>query len=111
MNSITLMGRITKDLELKYSNNNKPYCNFCLAVKRKEKDEVDFINCTVWNKQAENLVKYQNKGSRILVNGSLRIEKINEKTYSRVIVSELSFIDYKEKENSTNNEYDDNFPF
>jgi single-strand DNA-binding protein len=84
MNSINLVGRITKDLELKFTSNNKPVCEFNLAVNRaftnqNGEKEADFITCQVWNGQAENLTKYQGKGSLIGVNGSLRVDQYQDK--------------------------------
>lgn len=69
-NRTILVGRISTDLELRYTGNNKPYCRFNLAVNRMN-EGTDFITIVVWNKQAENLVEYQNKGSLILVDGSI----------------------------------------
>lgn len=69
-NKVTLVGRISTDLELRQTNNDKSYCRFNLAVNRMN-EGTDFITVVVWNKQAENLVKYQNKGSLVLVDGSI----------------------------------------
>lgn len=79
MNSINLVGRITKDLELKYTQSNKPVCEFSLAVNRIGQEQADFITCQVWNGQAENLSKYQGKGSLIGVVGSLRVDTFKDK--------------------------------
>lgn len=79
MNNVTIIGRITKDLELRTTNNEKSVCEFTLAVNRKGSEGTDFITCVVWNKPAENLVKYQGKGSLIAVSGSLRVEKYQDK--------------------------------
>lgn len=69
-NKVVLVGRISTDLELRQTNNGKSYCRFNLAVNRMN-DGTDFIIITVWNKQAENIVQYQSKGSLILVEGSI----------------------------------------
>lgn len=71
MNNIVLIGRITKDPELKYTNNGKGNTRFTLAVQR-NKDETDFINCVAWEKTAENIAEYFKKGSQIAVQGSIR---------------------------------------
>ena len=71
MNNIVLIGRITKDPELKYTNNGKGNTRFTLAVQR-NKDETDFINCVAWEKTAENTAEYFKKGSQIAVQGSIR---------------------------------------
>ena len=74
MNQVIITGRITKKLELRYTNNNNPVCEFNLAVNRIGSEEADFINCTLFGKQAENLTKYQGKGSLIAVAGALRVD-------------------------------------
>ena len=100
MNKVVLVGNISTDLNLKEIGNNK-LCEFSVAVRRDEKT-TDFINCVVWNKQAENLVKYQSKGSKISVLGSLCVDKYQAgdktkyKTYVRV--NEIEFLGSKPKE-------------
>ena len=71
MNNIVLIGRITKDPELKYTNNGNGNTRFTLAVQR-NKEETDFINCVAWEKTAENIAEYFKKGSQIAVQGSIR---------------------------------------
>ena len=56
-NKVTLVGRISTDLELRYTGSNKAYCRFNLAVNRMN-EVTDFIPVTVWGKPAENLVQY-----------------------------------------------------
>ena len=87
MNKIFLIGRITKDLELRNTSKGTPVCEFTLAVNR-DKENTDFITCQVWNKQAENLCKYQGKGSLISVIGELRVEtyEINDKKHYKTYV-------------------------
>lgn len=75
MNNVVLIGRITKDLDLKYINDEKVVCNFDIAVNRIGQEATDFISVAVWGKQAENLVNYQGKGSLIAVEGSVRVDK------------------------------------
>lgn len=100
MNKIWICGNISTELNLKEIGNNK-LCEFSIAVRRDEKT-TDFINCVVWNKQAENLVKYQSKGSKISVIGSLCVDtykagdKTRYKTYVRV--NEIEFLGSKPKE-------------
>ena len=84
MNTVILMGRIAKDLELRYTQNGKAYCRLTLAVDRgmskEKKQEVeekgqptaDFINCVAWNKLAETINRYSGKGKKILVEGSIQ---------------------------------------
>ena len=77
MNKVFLAGRLTKKPELKQTRNGKNVSDFSLALNRGIKDEdgneqVDFINCRCWNKVAENLCKYQDKGSFIIVEGNIK---------------------------------------
>ena len=100
MNKIILIGRITKDLELKYTNNDKAVCNFSIAVNRFGTKETDFFDIVVWNKQAENLVKYQTKGSKVGVVGSLTTRKYETKdgqqrTAYEIMAQEIEFLDSK----------------
>ena len=74
MNSIQLIGRLTAKPEIRFTTGNKAVCEFNLAVNRFG-EGTDFITCQVWNKPAENLVKYQDKGSLIGVSGSYRVDK------------------------------------
>lgn len=70
MNNVSLVGRISK-MEPKTSNSGKHYVFFVLAVDNIRTDDTDWIPCTVWGKDAENMVKYVHKGYRVSVIGSL----------------------------------------
>lgn len=98
-----LIGRITKDLELRHTSNDKVVCDFTLAVNR-DKDNADFINCVVWNNQAENLCKYQGKGSLIAVFGELRVDTYevegNKRYKTYVYVNNIEFLGKKEEKDS-----------
>lgn len=103
MNSINLIGRITKDLELRYTSNNKAVCDFSIAVNRAysgEEKEVDFINIQIWGKQAENLQKYQTKGGLIAISGTLRVDiykdKVDKNKYKTyVLANSIEYISSK----------------
>ncbi|WP_349402078.1 single-stranded DNA-binding protein [Candidatus Phytoplasma solani] len=80
INKVILVGRITKDPELKTHNSDTSYVKFTLAVNRffsnqEENKKTDFINCIVWRKQAENLSRYISKGNLLGIEGSIRVEK------------------------------------
>lgn len=95
-NKVTLVGRISTDLELRYTGSNKAYCRFNLAVNRMN-EGTDFIPVTVWGKPAENLVQYQNKGSLILVDGSISMNNYtdkdgNNRTSFEVMTSNVQFL-------------------
>ena len=103
MNKVLLIGRITKDLELRHTPNDKAVCDFTLAVNR-DKENADFINCVVWNNQAENLCKYQGKGSLIAVFGELRVDTYevegNKRYKTYVYVNNIEFLGKKEEKDS-----------
>lgn len=101
MNKIELMGRLVNDVEL-MKGKTIDYAKFSIAVKRKGKDEVDFVNCIAFGKVAEAIVKYTEKGNRIIVEGSIEIEKYetkegNKSTTFNVIVNDFYFVDFKQK--------------
>lgn len=101
MNNIILSGRLTKKPELKKTQSNKSVCEFSVAVNRGIKDEednyiVDFINCRVWNKLAENLCQYKDKGDYVIVQGKLYIDHYvdkdkNNRITTYVLVENIEF--------------------
>ncbi len=98
MNYVSLLGRLTKDVELKQTSTEKTYCRFSLAVKKEfAKDGADFINCIAWDKRAELLANYFSKGQRVLIQGRLSTssyEVNQEKRYlTDVVVDKISFIE------------------
>ena len=141
MNKVQLIGRITKDIEIKLTSSQTAYCNFTLAVDRRFKDkdgnkQTDFINCVAWKQTAEFINKYFAKGSRIGVCGSIQTrsyEKDGQKVFvTEVVVDEAEFvestakgeapapaikqnvneaIDRYNQSNSSSNEHIGNLPF
>ena len=118
-NSILLTGRITKDLELKQAGQVSKW-DFTLAVDREYVKEgqqkTDFINITVFGKTAENLCKYQGKGSKILVLGALNIDHYQKdgenRTFTKVIANKIEFLDSKKDSSSSMFEAsNDDIPF
>lgn len=98
------IGNITRNLELKYTTTNKAILETNIAIKRGFTDETDFINIQVWGKQAENLAKYCGKGSKIAIDGELRIDSFvgrdGKKVYKTyILVGSVEFLDTKKKEN------------
>ena len=98
MNYVSLLGRLTKDPELKQSSSGKSYCRFSIAVKREfVKDGVDFINCIAWDKRAEFISNYFSKGKRILIQGRLNVNSYEsngeKRTSIDVIVDKADFIE------------------
>lgn len=98
MNQVTLLGRLTKDPELKYSQSGKAFTKFSLAVQREfNRDEVDFINCIAWDKRAETICEYLGKGRKLALQGRLSVrsyEKDGEtKWTTEVIIDKFDFVD------------------
>lgn len=91
MNNVTLVGRLTKDPEIRTTRSGKSTCTFTLAVDRvnKNQQDADFIQCVVWEKQAENLARYQHKGSRIGVEGRIQTRTYDNNEGQRVYVTEV----------------------
>lgn len=107
MNVTVLVGRLTKDPEVKQSTSGKTYTRFTLAVNRPfTKDEVDFINCVVFGKTAEVMNKYVRKGHRIGLTGRLQTNKYEHNGEKRisfdVMVDNIEFLE--NKNNSSNND-------
>ena len=103
MNSVNLIGRITRDIELKKTGNGKSYCGFSIAVER-SKDEADFIPCKAWDATAENISKYFHKGDRIGIGGVLSTRTYEDKGEKRfvmeVLVRSFDFLNSKKSENT-----------
>lgn len=94
MNKVILTGRLTKDVELKYTQgNNTAVANFTLAVNRRFKkegqQEADFISIVVWGKQAEAIANYMRKGSQVAVSGRIETRSYENKEGNRVYVTEV----------------------
>lgn len=114
MNKAILVGRLTKDPELKMTENTKrEVCQFTIAVNRPYTNDdgerkADFINCVVWDKLAENLAKYQHKGNQIAVEGRIQTRNYDDKDGKKVYVTEIfvsniTFLDSKGSNDSVNN--------
>lgn len=99
MNNVSLVGRLTKQVELRYSPNGTPVSTFTIAVNRMKKDEADFINCVCFKKTAENMANFTDKGSQVAVTGSIQTrnyEKDGRKIYvTEVIANQVTFLDSK----------------
>lgn len=89
INQVTLVGRITKQPELKYTASNTAFMKFSLAVQR-DKEHTDFIPCTAWRKTAELLGQYVNKGDMIGVVGSIRTSSYEDINERKVYVVEVN---------------------
>ena len=108
MNQVTLIGRLTKDPELKYTQGGKAVCKFNIAVTREfNREEADFIGCVAWDKRAETIAEYLRKGRRIAIQGRLNVRSYEQngenKWITEVIVDKFDFIDTNS--NSTGGNY------
>ena len=94
LNNISLVGRLTKDVELRYTPSNVAVATFTLAVNRTFKNEngdreADFINCVMWRQQAENLANWAKKGALIGVTGRIQTRSYDNQQGQRVYVTEV----------------------
>ena len=101
MNYIAVMGRITKDIELRHTNSGTPVASFTVAVDRDfDKGKTDFIDCVAWRDKAEFAAKYFRKGSKAVVTGSLQMRDWqdkdgNKRKVAEIVVSSIYFADSK----------------
>ena len=111
LNVITVMGRLTRDPELRRTNSGKPVAGFTVAVDRDyapegQEKETDFIDCVAWNGTAEFVDKYFKKGSMIVVHGRLQIrnwtdKEGNKRKTAEILASNVYFGESKKSSNPT----------
>ncbi|MDG4969280.1 single-stranded DNA-binding protein [Lactococcus lactis] len=94
INNVVLVGRITRDPELRYTPQNQAVATFSLAVNRQFKNangerEADFINCVIWRQQAENLANWAKKGTLIGVTGRIQTRNYENQQGQRVYITEV----------------------
>ena len=130
LNSITIMGRIGKDIELRRTNNGHAVCAFSLAVDRDYKENgnkaTDWINCVAWRQNAEYVSKYGTKGRMVCLESRLQSRSYedknnNKRTAWEVMVNNLYFADKVDTASNTTGdttthefaeiETDDDLPF
>ena len=108
MNLVCLIGRLTKDPELKTTQSGKSVCSFSLAVDGVK--DTDFIDCVAWNKTAENLAKFKKKGEQIAITGRLTTRNYEDRNGNKrkaveVTVNDLQFIGGKSNGETTKTPY------
>ena len=110
MNSINVIGRLTKDIDLRYTDNGTPVAKFGLAVDG-YKDHTNFFSVQVWGKQAENCAKYIGKGRLVGISGELRQERWEKEgqSRSRVVINgrNVKFLDYASEKDQEETAPDD----
>ncbi|CAK1233244.1 Single-stranded DNA-binding protein (Ssb) [Fructobacillus cardui] len=94
INRVVLIGRMTKDLELRYTQSGTAVGSFTLAVNRTFKNndgerEADFINAVIWRKSAENLANFTGKGAQVAIEGRLQTRNYENNQGQRVYVTEV----------------------
>lgn len=109
MNKTILMGRLTRDPEVRYTQTtNKMVVSFTLAVKRRLQEETDFFNIVAWNKTGEVVSKYFKKGRQVVVIGRLQNRQYekdgSKRTVTEVIAEEVYFADSKKENTDVENE-------
>ena len=120
MNKIILLGRLTRDPEVRYTqgDNSMAIAKFSLAVNRRFKKEnepeADFFNCTAFGKQAEFVEKYLKQGTKILLSGRIQNDnytnKEGQKVYSiQIMVEEIEFAESKNNSTSEPSQSNDGF--
>ena len=111
LNHIVLMGRLTRDPELRYTNSNIPVASFSVAVDRdfgrgeNGERQTDFINCVAWRQTGEFVSKYFTKGSMIVVSGRLQIRDYtdrdgNKRTAAEVVADNVYFGESKRRDDN-----------
>lgn len=94
LNSIVLTGRLTKDVDLRYTKSGTAVGSFTIAVDRQFRSangerETDFINCAIWRKSAENLAKFTHKGSLVGIEGHIQTRTYDNAQGNKVYVTEV----------------------
>lgn len=111
INNVVLIGRLTRDAELRYTQSNIAVATFNLAVNRNFKNdngdrEADFINVVMWRQQAENFANWVKKGNLVGITGRIQTRSYDNQQGQRVYVTEVvaeSFQILEKKDNSANN--------
>ena len=113
MNNVVLVGRLTRDVDLKYiQGSGTPVASFTMAVDREfagkdGKKETDFIDIQVWGKSAENCANYISKGSLVAIQGAIRVDSYqdqegNNRKITRVTANRVQFLDSKKDKQESN---------
>ena len=116
MNKIMLIGRLTKDPELRYTQSGTAVASFTLAVDRRFSNqngerETDFINCVAWNKSAEFVANYFHKGKQMALEGRLQVRSYDgndgqRRWVTEVVAEQIEFVGSKSDNAGGNNRQD-----
>lgn len=115
INRVVLVGRLVRDLESRYTQSNKCVANGTMAVNRKftnqqGETEADFINIVIWDKSAENAVKYVGKGSLIGIDGRIQVRSYDaqdgtKRWVTEVIAESVKFLEPKRDSKPTQEQF------
>ena len=116
LNRVVLVGRLTRDPELRYTESGAPVAKFTLAVdrnytKQNGEREVDFIFISAWRNLAENVAKYTTKGSLVALEGKLQVRSYENNEgrtvwHTEVVADNVRFLDSKKKDEQQNDQGD-----
>mgnify|MGYP002527132560 CR=1 FL=1 len=114
-----MIGRLTKEPEIKLTSNQTQFCNFTIAVDRRFKDangqrQADFINCVAWKNTAVFIQKYFHKGNRIGLTGSIQTRSFDDQNgqkrfVTEVIVDEAEFVESQPAQTQPEPQFEPNF--
>ena len=121
MNKVFLIGRLTRDPELRYTGSNVPVATFSLAVNRNFTNqagerEADFINIVVWRKQAENVKNYLSQGSQVAIDGRIQTRSYddqegNKRYVTEVVADNVEFLGSKSNSNQSSSDTKEPTPY
>ena len=110
INNVVLVGRLTRDVDLRYTGSGTAVGNFTIALDRPFQNangerETDFINCQIWRKPAENMANFTRKGSLVGITGRIQTRNytndVGQKVYiTEVVAEDVRFMDSKSKSNT-----------
>lgn len=104
INQVTLLGRVGKDPEMRYTPNNKAVCKFSLATNELGKEKTTWHNITAWEKTAELCEQYVKKGDLMYIQGRIEYTEKDGKYYTAVVIQNMQFLSSKgEKQSSASN--------
>lgn len=117
INKVILVGRITRDPELRHTSNGIPFVQFTLAVNRPYQNrdgnrDADFINCTAWRTQAENLSRFIRKGALLGIEGSIQVSNYDDqqgmrRTMTTVVCDAVTFLEPRGSQQRSDYQYQD----
>ena len=118
MNKVLLIGRLTKDPELRYTQSGTAVASFTLAVNRRFSNqngerEADFINCVAWQKSAEFVANYFRKGQQMALEGRLQVRTYDgndgqRRWVTEVVAEQIEFVGSKNENGSGRQDYQNN---